>query len=104
MEVLTEWNVVEIIIGLVSFIGGFAAGCWKLSQYITKNTIITESNNEKLTGIEKTLKGISERYYMDRKDIDKKFNEHEFRIKSTETNITLIRDELDELKIIIKEK
>lgn len=100
---MNEWAIVEVLIAVTGFIGGFAAGSWKLSQYITKNTIITQSNNEKLTIIENQLNKMQEERYLERENYQNVFNEHERRINLSENNITLIFKQIEKINVFIEE-
>lgn len=95
---ISEWNVVEILIAIVGFIGGFAAGSWKLSQYITKNTVVVETNNAKLTSIEDKLNKLTEERYAERERVQNQFSTHETRITQVENHITLLYKRIEEIK------
>ena len=82
---MTEWEVVTLLITLVSFIGVFVGCAWKFASMITKLETLIDSLSQTIDRIEADQKE-------DKQQILKKIDEHDIRLQQVEKEIVRIGD------------
>ena len=80
---MTEWEVVTILITLVSFISIFVGCAWKFSGMITKLETLIQNLSETIDRIETEQK-------QDKEQILTKIEDHDVRIREVECEIVRI--------------
>ncbi len=80
---MTEWEVVTLIITLVSFIGVFVGCAWKFASMITKLETLIENLSQTIDRIEVEQKE-------DKNEILTKINDHDKRLSTVEKEIIRI--------------
>ena len=85
---MTEWEVVTLIITLVSFIAIFVGCAWKFASMITKLETLIDN-------LSQTIERIESEQERDKQQILNKIEDHDLRLRQVEKEIIRIGDKND---------